>query len=102
MEKFKNQTNGFNYVYEKELEPGESVIIEMPPVSPNKRGINDIGWLADDDISLYATLSKKSQIDELKWQPILEDDEINKTVSALKAVNNGRSSSYLIIKVIFC
>ena len=68
LQKFVRTTNGFNYVYETVLGPGEEVIIEMPAVSANKRGINDIGWQADGDVELYGTLFSHPTRPEALWQ----------------------------------
>ena len=80
---------GFSYVFEKDLEPNETVIVRMPAVSANKRGINDIGWLSDGDVDLYGTLAKNPKGENALWQPIREHDEVNKVTSAIKIVNNG-------------
>lgn len=82
-------TNGFNFVFEKDLEANEEVIVKMPPVSANKRGINDIGWLCNGDVKMYGTLSKDPTSDKALWQEIRVNDEINKTVAFLKIKNNG-------------
>ena len=89
MQEFKRTTNGFNFVYEDELEANGTVILKMPPVSPNKRGINDIGWQSNGDISLFGTLSSEPESDDALWQEIKDGEEDNKTVYALKVVNNG-------------
>lgn len=90
MDKFRKVTNAFNFIYEKKLTAHETIILQMPSVSPNKRGINDIGWQTDsDDITLYGTLSSQPESEKAIWQEIKDNDEINKTVSALKIVNGG-------------
>jgi len=99
MDKFKKVPNGFNYVYEKLIPAGETVIVKMPPVSSNKRGINDIGWIADGDITLYGTLSSNPANTQL-WQEIQGSDEVNKTVTAIKAVNFGDFDATVVIRVI--
>ena len=82
-------TTGFNFVFEKDLKASETVIVKMPAISANKRGINDIGWLSDGNITLYGTLAKNPKSEKALWQEIRENDEINKVTSALKIVNNG-------------
>lgn len=99
MDKFRKVTNGFNFVYEKELEAGETAIVAMPVVSPNKRGINDIGWQSDGDVTLYGTLSSRPESDNALWQEVMNNHEVNKTVSALKVVNNG-DKCHIIIRAI--
>lgn len=101
MDKFERVTNGFNFVYEKELAANETVIVDMPTVSPNKRGVNDIGWQTDGDVTIYGTLSSKPESDTALWQEIKESDEVNKTVSAIKVVNSGAACK-VAIRVIMC
>lgn len=101
MDKFERVTNGFNFVYEKELTANETVIVDMPPVSPNKRGVNDIGWQTDGDVTIYGTLSKDPESDKALWQEIKENDTVNKTVSAIKVVNGGAACN-VAIRVIMC
>lgn len=86
---FERTTNAFNYVFEKNLDANETVIVKMPVVSANKRGINDIGWVSDGDVTLYGTLAKNPKDEKALWQPIREHDEVNKVTSAIKIVNNG-------------
>lgn len=82
-------TTGFNFVFEKDLAANETVIVKMPAISANKRGINDIGWLSDGDVTLYGTLAKNPKSDKALWQEIRVNDEVNKVTSAIKIVNNG-------------
>lgn len=96
MEKFQKTTNGFNYVFEKELEANETVILKMPPVSPNKRGFNDIGWQSDGSVKLYGTLSRSPEDSKALWQEINPFDEVNRTVSALKIINEGASCNVVV------
>lgn len=85
----KTGTTGFNFVFERDLKANETVIVKMPAVSANKRGINDIGWLSDGDIKLYGTLAKNPKSEKALWQEIRDNDEINKVTAAIKIVNNG-------------
>jgi len=102
MDDFKRVTNAFNFVYEKELAANETVILKMPTVSPNKRGVNDIGWQTDgDNVKLYGTVSSDPESDMALWQEIKESDEVNKTVSAIKVVNSGAACK-VAIRVIMC
>ena len=89
MEKFQREPNGFSYVYEKKLKDYETVILKMPTISPNKRGVNDVGWLTDGNVTIRGTLSAKPESSDALWQDIEDGDDINKTVSAIKIVNNG-------------
>ena len=101
MENFERVTNAFNFVYEKELAANETVIVAMPPVSPNKRGVNDIGWQTDGDVTLYGTLSSNPESEKALWQEIKDSDEVNKTVAAIKIVNNGAACN-IAIRAIMC
>jgi hypothetical protein len=85
----KTGTTGFNFVFERDLKENETVIVKMPVVSANKRGINDIGWLSDGNIKLYGTLAKNPKSEKALWQEIRDNDEVNKVTSAIKIVNNG-------------
>ena len=96
---FTRTTNAFNYIFERDLAANEEVILKMPVVSPNKRGINDIGWQSDGDVKLYGTLSSNPEGEGTMWQEILPDDEVNKTVFAIKIVN-GSSACKIAIRAI--
>ena len=99
MLEFNRTTSGFNFVFEKRLAADETVIVKMPSVSPNKKGINDIGWQSDGDVTLYGTLSSNVTSDAALWQEIKESDEVNKTISAIKIVN-GSSACNIVVRVI--
>ena len=85
----KTGTTGFNFVFEKDLEANETVIVKMPAISANKRGINDIGWISDGNVTLYGTLAKNPKSEKALWQEIRENDDVNKVTAAIKIVNNG-------------
>ena len=82
-------TNGFDFVFEHTLTPGEEIIVRMPSVSVNKRGINDIGWQTNGDVTLFGTLSNEPESKEALWQELKDNDEVNKTIRAIKIVNSG-------------
>lgn len=96
----KDSGTGFSYVFEKNLAPGEEFVVKMPAVSANKRGINDIGWLTDGDVTLKATLAKDPRSEEALWQEINNNDEINKVTSAVKIKNNGNSKCRIEMRAI--
>lgn len=104
MERFMNDStgHGFSYVFERVLGAGEIVIVKMPPISPNKRGVNDIGWQADGDVTLCGTLSRKPEDGAALWQEIEVGDEINKTVSAIKIKNNSDKECSVVIRALLC
>ena len=86
---FQRTTNAFNFVFEKNLKAEEVIIVKMPAVSANKRGVNDIGWLSDGDVTMYGTIAKNAKDPNALCQEIREFDEINKVTSALVIKNNG-------------
>ena len=86
---FERTTNAFNFVFERNLEAGEEVIVKMPAVSANKRGINDIGWASNGNVTVSGTLAKNPKNPDALWQEIRDFDEVNKVTSALKIKNNG-------------
>lgn len=101
MYKFKRTTNAFNYVFEKELAPGETIYIRMPTLSPDKRGVNDIGWQTDgEDVSIFGTLSSNPEDAAALWQRILPYDEVNKASYALKVVNSGTAQAKICLRAI--
>ena len=86
---FERTTNAFNFVFERNLNAGEEVIVKMPAVSANKRGINDIGWICNGDVTISGTLAKNPKNPDALWQEIRDFDEVNKVTSALKITNKG-------------
>ena len=91
MRKFTREDPGHSYIFETCIDAGDTVIVETPRVSPNKRSVNDIGWQSDGDITLYGTLSGNPENETSMWQEIKPGENINKTVSAFKIVNNSDS-----------
>lgn len=83
---FKERNGGFNYVFEYDLAANEEIILQMPRISPNKRGVNDIAWQANGNITLYGTLSPNIDSPDALWQEIGEEYDINKCTYALKIV----------------
>ena len=100
MFEFKRTTNGFNYVFEKAIPAGETVMLKMPTITPNKRGINDIGFAVEEGIILYATISSKPYDDSAIWQEIQPFDEINKTTSYIKIENTSGENKRVNIRAI--
>jgi hypothetical protein len=98
---FQRTTNAFNFVYRKDLAENETIIVKMPAVSANKRGINDIGWISDAEVEvdedgnynpkirLYGTLAENPRDGEALVQEIRVNDEVNKTTSAIIVKNTG-------------
>lgn len=100
----KTDGTGFRYFFEKELKANEIIYIKMPPVTSNKRGINDIGWQSDTDVTIYATLKqylKENEEDTVLWTEISNNSDINKTVTYLKVIG-GKTSGAVYINAILC
>lgn len=100
----KTDSSGFRYYFEKELKANEIVYIKMPTVTSNKRGINDIGWQSDTDVTIYATLKqflKENEEDNALWTEISDNSDINKTVTYLKVIG-GKESGMVYINAILC
>lgn len=92
--------NGFSYFINAAIPPGETKYVKMPSVTPNKRGINDIGFACEDGITLYATLSEKPASNDTIWQEIQPFDEVNKTVAYIKIQNSSENSALVNMRVI--
>lgn len=97
---FKNTTNGFNFVFEERIAPKETVILKMPVVSPNKRGINDIGYAVESGVALYGTIASNPHSENAMWQTIEPSEDINKTVSFIKIVNTTDTGKLVNIRAI--
>ena len=93
---FHERNGGFNYVFEYELSADEQIIVMMPRISPNKRGVNDMAWQTDGDVTLLGTLSPNPEKENTMWQEIGEEYDINKCTYALKIINNGNPCRIII------
>ena len=91
--------DGFSYVYEGKIGAGQTAYIKMPPVSANKRGVNDIGWQCNGEISIYATMATHPETTPL-WQEVQDNYLLNKTISFLKVINEGTDECDICIRVI--
>ncbi len=92
---------GFNFVYERKIPAGETVILRMPLVSANKRSRSDIGYTVDDCVIIYGTVAANFA-DTDKWVQIIDNGDINATVSALKLENTGNEAAAVLVRVIMC
>lgn len=97
---YNKSLNGFCYYYDDSIPLGAEVYLKTPLVSPNKRGVNDIGFAYAGDIELFATLSQKHDDENAVWQQIQPYDEINKTVSWIRIKNVGAEPAKVNIKLI--
>lgn len=99
---FIRSQNAFNYTFKRKLKGDETIIIKVPPVAPNKRGINDIGWQTNsNDVVLYATIDDNPEQSEM-WSELMPEYVVNKTASYLKVHNNGSDEAYICIRIIMC
>ena len=100
MVKAHNMT-GFSYEFNKELEAREEVIVKMPVPTANRRGVNDIGWQSTGDVTLYGTLCTNLTDNDVIWEKIEENNDINKTVSAIRVVCGAASCRIVIRAILF-
>lgn len=92
---------GFSYLFEKELEANEEIVVKMPVPSANKRGVNDIGWQSTGNVTLYGTLYPDVKSDNAIWTKIEENNDINKTVSGIKVVCGSTACRIVIRAILF-
>ena len=97
---FTRSTTGFQYTFEKSIPANTTILLKMPPVSANKRGVNDIGWVAESGVNLYATLSTYPLADTAIWQQLQPYDEVNKTTNYIKIENTADSAKRVNIRAI--
>ena len=107
--RFKNSRGdhyGFNYYFEAELEPNTGVVVAIPEVTPNKRSVNDIGWMiTNQNAKIYGTLSPnpENDVEKALWQEVYPNNDINKVVSGIMVKNFDTSRSCrVLIRVIMC
>lgn len=90
---------GFNYYYKDDVADGDTVVLRFPPVTANKRGVNDIGWQIDGDATLWATASPDPFAADAIWQEIEDRTDINKCATGVKLIGQG-GKSHVIIRII--
>lgn len=97
---------GFNYYFEAELEPNTGVVVAIPEVTPNKRSVNDIGWMiTNQNAKIYGTLSPnpENDVEKALWQEVYPNNDINKVVSGIMVKNfDTERSCRVLIRVIMC
>ena len=99
--KWKNASlHGFSFYCDELIPRGETRYLKTPVISPNKRGVNDVGFAYETGITLYATLSEDPTKDSAIWAEINPFTEINKTVSCIKIVNNSDTPKRINIRAI--
>lgn len=98
----KRKSTAFDYSAEIELSAGQTDYVEIPRVSINKKGVIDIGWQCDDDVTLYGTLSEEYDSPEAMWQEMIAGQEANRTLRYIKLVNTADTTAKAYIRVILC
>ena len=93
------ETNAFNFFYDRILKPNEEVIVVLPRINPNARGVNDIGFTRDAPVKMFATIDHIFISPETQWQEIISN-RVNKTVRALKVRNEGSEATRFLCRVI--
>ena len=101
MEQFERSDEyGFRFTYEKSVPGNATVILKVPRVSPNKRGVNDIGYAFEEGIKLYATVSQHPEKITALWQEIKDFGDINKSTAYIKIVNTSGYSRVVNISAV--
>lgn len=100
MRTFEKVTGAFNYIFSEKVSPKNEFIIAMPTVSTHKKSVNDIGYTADDEIALFSTIAANPYSEDCMWQEIQSADEINKTTTYIKVINESSSAGRVFIRVI--
>lgn len=106
---------GFNYYYGgkvggKVTEDGvtaqKGVMVLIPEVTPNKRSVNDIGWMVNSqDVKVFGTISQNPEENDGEnafWQELSATEDVNKVCTALMFMNEGVSEADIAVRVIMC
>jgi hypothetical protein len=108
---------GFNYYYGGKVggnvtdEEGvtlvqKGVMVLIPEVTPNKRSVNDIGWMVNSEhVKVYGTISQNPEENDGEnafWQELSATEDVNKVCTALMFVNKGNSEADIAVRVIMC
>ena len=87
---------GFNYHWQGDVDGGDTVLLRFPPVTANKRGVNDIAWQIEGEAKLFATASPDPLGEDAIWQEIHDYEDINKCASAVKVEGSGGVSRAIV------
>lgn len=106
---------GFNYYYGGKVggkvttEDGtvqKGVMVLIPEVTPNKRSVNDIGWMVNSqDVKVFGTISQNPEENDGEnafWQELSATEDVNKVCTALMFMNVGDSEADIAVRVIMC
>ena len=81
------------------MSANEEICLRIPDISLSKTKISEIGFQADSGISLYATMSENP--DTAKWQKISSGDDINKSISYIRA-ESSLDGQNLVVRIMMC
>ena len=107
---------GFNYYYggkvggkdttEDGVTVQKGVMVLIPEVTPNKRSVNDIGWMVNsEDVKVFGTISQNPEENDGEnafWQELSATEDVNKVCTALMFMNVGDSEADIAVRVIMC
>ena len=94
--------SGQSYFWQENIAPKESKIIDIPDVSVNKKSISDIGWqVSKDAATVYVTIHPEADSSDAIWSEAESGSAVNRTVTALKIVNNGSETVTAAVRVNF-
>jgi hypothetical protein len=106
---------GFNYYYggkvggkvtDEGVTVQKGVMVLIPEVTPNKRSVNDIGWMVNsEDVKVYGTISQNPEENDGQnafWQELSATEDVNKVCTALMFMNEGVSEADIAVRVIMC
>ena len=106
---------GFNYYYggkvggkvtENGVTVQKGVMVLIPEVTPNKRSVNDIGWMVNSqDVKVFGTISQNPEENDGEnafWQELSATEDVNKVCTALMFMNVGDSDADIAVRVIMC
>ena len=106
---------GFNYYYggkvggkvtENGVTVQKGVMVLIPEVTPNKRSVNDIGWMVNsEDVKVFGTISQNPEENDGEnafWQELSATEDVNKVCTALMFMNLGDSEADIAVRVIMC
>ena len=95
MLEMKRTGEAHSWYLEKPLFANETVIIEMPKLTSNKRSIRSIGYIGDSTITLYATISADPD-NTTQWTQVTLGDDISLSATAVKVVNGASATTFSI------
>lgn len=84
----------------------KGVMVLIPEVTPNKRSVNDIGWMVNSqDVKVFGTISQNPEENDGEnafWQELSATEDVNKVCTALMFLNKGDSEADIAVRVIMC